>query len=668
MASSAATVISEISDSEAESHAAPDVDEPQDDRLAEFRSRFQPPKPAAISRKRSVSSNLTSGNSSKRSYLGRSSDKSASFVPTVRPEARVKEFPGENLTVDAGVLFCTTCREELCLKKSSILSHIKSAKHQKGKERVVKKADNIQTITEVLRSYVAEYHPSGESLPEAQRLFRLRVTHALLEAGVPLSKVEGDFRQLLEEGGHRLTTPSHLRECIPVIHTMFKKNICQELEGKPVSCIFDGSTRLGEAFAVVVRFVSDDLRIAQRLVSLKCLSKSMNAADVSGALVDILMEDLHISRRHLLAAMRDGASVNTLAIKNMEPLFPNLVDVTCFSHTLDRVGENFRITHASEFVSAWVSLFSHSFKARLAFKEQTGINVKRLSKTRWWSRWEVIQQITQMFPDVHGFIASQRELAPATVQKLLAMLENHQIRSAVQLEMAAVVDAGEIFVRSTYNLEGDGPLALVAYQVIKAVQASVEMAIFPQLTALCKVLSPNDAQNQANLRGYGIQCTQPGIQHFLKKFVGVDGAPAQFEKQMSFFKLASFFHPCTMADKRPSAEEFRDAMSAQPVVAELANSIFPEVPLYAAVVEDLDDSVQPLKWWRRHAGDLPNLYKAVKIILLIQPSSAASERVFSLLNALISSRQDRSLEETLEATLMARMNTAKFVTEDLPSL
>ena len=131
------------------------------------------------------------------------------------------------------------------------------------------------------------------------------MTRALLEAGTPLEKVEGTFREILEEGGHCQTTPSHLRECMPVIHTMFlQKKLIEELEGRHVSCIFDGSPRLGEAFAVVIRFTSNDFHIGQRLMRLKCVSKSMNAADVSGALVHILLEELHISRRNLVAAMR----------------------------------------------------------------------------------------------------------------------------------------------------------------------------------------------------------------------------------------------------------------------------------------------------------------------------------------------------------------------------
>eukprot|EP00117_Sycon_ciliatum_P025691 scpid96115/ scgid21268/ len=109
----------------------------QDEKLAEFRARFQPPKGAGIARKRSVSSNISKGNSSKRSYLGRwsqANNKCASFVPSVGAEQREAEFPDENLTVEAGVMFCSTCREELCTKKSSIKAHVKFAKHQKSKE------------------------------------------------------------------------------------------------------------------------------------------------------------------------------------------------------------------------------------------------------------------------------------------------------------------------------------------------------------------------------------------------------------------------------------------------------------------------------------------------------------------------------------------------------
>eukprot|EP00117_Sycon_ciliatum_P040894 scpid89831/ scgid29988/ len=95
-------------------------------------------------------------------------------------------------------------------------------------------------------------------------------------------------------------------------------------------------------FALVTRYVTDDLRIVQRWASLKCVEKSMSGNDVSGLLMDIIIEDLHVQRHNVVAAMRDGASVNGLAMKNLQDVFPNMFDITCFSHTLDRVGGYFK--------------------------------------------------------------------------------------------------------------------------------------------------------------------------------------------------------------------------------------------------------------------------------------------------------------------------------------
>ena len=45
----------------------------------------------------------------------------------------------------------------------------------------------------------------------------------------------------------------------------------------------------------------------------------------------------------------------------------------------------------------------------------------------------------------------------------------------------------------------------------------------------------------------------------------------------------------------------------------------------------------------------------VRKLLLVQPSSAAAERVFSFLNTL-SARQERALEDYIEASVMIRYN------------
>ena len=111
-----------------------------------------------------------------------------------------------------------------------------------------------------------------------------------------------------------------------------------------------------------------------------------------------------IDANNLLASMRDRVSSNGVAMKTLKVLCPNLVDIGCFSHTIDRVGENFYNPILHEFVIAWVSMFSHSPKAKLLWKELKGKQMIPYSPTRWWSRWEVYYEVMVHFGDVERFL------------------------------------------------------------------------------------------------------------------------------------------------------------------------------------------------------------------------------------------------------------------------
>ena len=104
-------------------------------------------------------------------------------------------------------------------------------------------------------------HLVGETLPMEQRVYKLVVKTFLREA-VPISKVDA-FRD-----SFRLTDRRHMCDLIPFIITQEKADIKAEIVGKPVSVVFDGTTRLGEAMAIVIRFVDNSFAITQRLIRL----------------------------------------------------------------------------------------------------------------------------------------------------------------------------------------------------------------------------------------------------------------------------------------------------------------------------------------------------------------------------------------------------------------
>ncbi len=70
---------------------------------------------------------------------------------SVSPKQMATQFPNESLTESNGKLFCLACREELALKRSVALLHVKFNKHIEGKERLGRKEARERDIAEALQ-------------------------------------------------------------------------------------------------------------------------------------------------------------------------------------------------------------------------------------------------------------------------------------------------------------------------------------------------------------------------------------------------------------------------------------------------------------------------------------------------------------------------------------
>lgn len=69
-------------------------------------------------------------------------------------------------------------------------------------------------------------------------------------------------------------------------------------------------------------------------------------------------------------------------------------------------------------------------------------------------------QVLQQFGEVKPFLRQHEDISPATRTKILALLRNLQNLLALKVELAAVIDIGSYFAKTTYTLEGDGPLSI----------------------------------------------------------------------------------------------------------------------------------------------------------------------------------------------------------------
>ena len=89
---------------------------------------------------------------------------------------------------------------------------------------------------------------------------------------------------------------------------------------------------------------------------MRMLSKSLTGEEIAQVLIDTLSRKCGISSEYCLACMRDRASCNNVAVSLLKVIFPNVMDIGCFSHTLNLVGEKVKAPILHEFMLHWLSL------------------------------------------------------------------------------------------------------------------------------------------------------------------------------------------------------------------------------------------------------------------------------------------------------------------------
>ena len=117
-------------------------------------------------------------------------------------------------------------------------------------------------------------------------------------------------------------------------------------------------------------------------------------------------------------------------------VYLSLMDIGCFSHTIDHVGGHFKTPTLSDFIGSWITLFFfNSAKNRLLWKNQTGqsMSIYSFSSTWWWSKWEVNCCIKP-------FLEGNEDIGPATWPKLLEVMNDSQKLAFLRIELASTID------------------------------------------------------------------------------------------------------------------------------------------------------------------------------------------------------------------------------------
>ena len=152
----------------------------------------------------------------------------------------------------------------------------------------------------------------------------------------------------------------------------------------------------------------------------------------------------------------------------------------------------------------------------------------------------------------------------------------------------------------------------------------------------------------------------PGLHFFQRKF------SQEFHGLIHAFKSARLCCPVQVQQLRPNAASVEELSSSvrnfsfldvDTTIADLVH----ELPHYLEVADGTDiaeeEEEKKVQWWARHERTLPNWPAVVrKWLLLVQPSSAPAERVFSLMKHFFTHQQENALQEAVEASVMLRYN------------
>jgi len=210
----------------------------------------------------------------------------------------------------------------------------------------------------------------------------------------------------------------------------------------------------------------------------------------------------------------------------------------------------------------------------------------------------------------------------------------------------------EKFVKATYTLEGDGHLIFISFQKLR----SSEILFTFTILGVVQELFPLNIGDQQRWYQYGLrECVTPAFQCFLNTLANdLVVCPT-----MKVFRAAQLFSlRAVKVTTAADVERIRDVpfLNTNDVIQSLKD----ELPTYlvkAAAINDafdvLSDSMQ---WWKDVSPDLPSWSFAIQKLVLVKPSSAAAERVFSLLVTMFGDQQHDALEDHVEAALMLRVN------------
>ena len=587
----------------------------------------------------------------------------------------MKEHPNQTFSNIRGVLFCQACKAEVNHDKTTADRHVESEKHCKAVQRLLRQQDRHAEMAVTIDKWFDDTNAQGAQLATSTLVYRMSLLNAFLHSGIPLSRLEyALLHDFLRDFALGAPSRSVLSNMIPCAKEHEVGTVRKELKGKELMIVFDGTTHVAEVCCIIVRWIDDDFTPQQRIVHLGFYERAFRHGHIVAMMNQVVRVEFQIDYRCVRAFQRDRASVNSAAMERLRDDFPLAEDLACLSHTLDNCGHHFDAPALEQFFNNWNGLFARSTNIQGTWRDVAGSSFPTKSPTRWWSEYDCFVYLLEHEQHIPLFLAHDDHNQPGALMKHLRRdWQNPLTRAEILLQLTATVEIGKIFRDATYKLEGDGALSLIAYDELLSIETTRTTVFapmeYPQTIARTEALArqlvalnlqglPRDAnvlqrQLLANAQTVG----SGAFQYFTSRVW--NGALAN---QVELYKAIRLCNPQVMMTTAPTAQMVRATLQRARSMCDV-DLLITELAQYQALAAGLPAmneehlSLEQLtRFWQGNQARIPGWAAFTKRGLLMQPSSAAPERAFSMLNNTFRDDRNHALEDYVATSVMLQYN------------
>lgn len=530
---------------------------------------------------------------------------------------------------------------------------------------------------------------AGATLPLPVVQDRIAVGLTMLGSAIPFEKLnEADFAAMVRDEHHSIGSRTDVSDHMPVILDVLRKERNGSVAGRVVAVVFDGAKVNENVEVCVVRYLDDAFEVKHATVGVSLISKNMTSAALN-ALVREQLRCAGVEVSLVICATSDSASINRAMASSWNEMNSQtnygvkfveqqLLWLGCIAHALSNAGKALRAALPSlkSFLKGFKKMTNTSDAARGIWLDECKSQCPGLADNRWWAFYDTVVDIERVWTFVPAFLreAAARTVAKSSVKRMASEMDSPLKRERLLFELRCCITLGKNFRDATLLMESNGfTLPFVEPTLIRIHQAATLFSRDPSVSVLLPSLDEIRRVGYQNDVGAAMGCFVAAgravFQHF-DRAVLKDMAPV-----LPLFTSAQLFHPVfveylskqqgdvlgprlpPLLSLKPLAVE--TALSGQTLEAALRGEWAALVVASKQQAEkwraapDEADPAGLLQWWRSLQRVVPTWFRIFTYVVLIQPSSAFVERLFSVIKVATTPQQNREYPETFEARVLA---------------